>query len=262
VIARQALTTTVCDKLLNAKSTRWEGFNLSGFLGNLRLPWTQSLSWNFSLYSIYFSHSGCLSNLCLPWIHCIECIFILQNFEQLGLALKNRVSLKIFTTLNIVYRFRISEQFALALKNRVCPELTVLNLNVYILSFRISNNLRLSCKTEFSLKFFTAWKYFLSFRIFEQLELGLKTEFALNFSSRGSAAPLSRTPLANMEKLLLDLAANQLKWQHCWPQSYAFCDVTVQKELNKILWIQTGCLAGLKPMQLYWTWGPRAMVFR
>ena len=100
----------------------------------------------------------------------------------------------------------------LALKNRVCPEFTVLNLNIYFLSFRISNNLR---KTEFALKFFTAWKYFLSFRIFEQLELALKTEFALNFSRRGSASPLSRTPLANMEKLLLDLAANQLKWQHC-----------------------------------------------
>jgi len=24
-------------------------------------------------------------------------------------------------------------------------------------------------------------------------------------------------------KILLDLAANQLKWQHCWPQSYAYC---------------------------------------
>ena len=122
-------------------------------------------------------------------MHCIECIFILQNFEHLGLALKNRVSLKIFTTLNIVYRFRVSEQLALALKNRVCPEFTVLNLNIYFLSFRISNNLRLSCKTEFALKFFTAWKYFLSFRIFEQLELGLKTEFALNFSSRGRLPP-------------------------------------------------------------------------
>jgi len=27
---------------------------------------------------------------------------------------------------------------------------------------------------------------------------------------------------ANSEKILLDLAANQLKWQHYWPQSYAF----------------------------------------
>jgi len=30
---------------------------------------------------------------------------------------------------------------------------------------------------------------------------------------------------ANSEKILQDLAANQLKWQHCWSQSYAFCYV-------------------------------------
>jgi len=73
-----------------------------------------------------------------------------------------------------------------ALKNRVFPEFTV--LNIYFLSFRIWNNLRLPCKTEFALKIFTVLKYFLSFRIFEQLELVLKTEFAQNFSSRGPAA--------------------------------------------------------------------------
>jgi len=103
----------------------------------------------------------------------------------------------------------------LALKSRVCPEITVLNLNIYFLSFRISNNLHLPCKTEFALKFLTVWQYFLFFRIFEQLKLALKTEFDLNFSSRGSAGPPPRTPLAKMEKRLLDLAANQLKWQHC-----------------------------------------------
>jgi len=70
----------------------------------------------------------------------------------------------------------------LALKNKVCPEFTV--LNIYFLSFRILNKLRLPWKTEFALKFFTVLKYFLSFRIFEQLELALKTEFALNYSSR------------------------------------------------------------------------------
>jgi len=43
---------------------------------------------------------------------------------------------------------------------------------------------------------------------------------------------------ANSEKILLDLAANQLKWQHCRPQSYAFCYVTVQKESNKNFWTQ------------------------
>ena len=42
-------------------------FYLSGFLRSLRLPWKQSLSWNFSLYLVYFLRSGCLSNCCLPW---------------------------------------------------------------------------------------------------------------------------------------------------------------------------------------------------
>ena len=67
----------------------------------------------------------------------LNVFFILQNFEQPALALK------IFTALNIVFRFRTFEQLVLALKNRVCPEFTVLNLNIYFLSFGISNNLRL-----------------------------------------------------------------------------------------------------------------------
>jgi len=37
---------------------------------------------------------------------------------------------------------------------------------------------------------------------------------------------------------LATVAAHQLKWQHCWPQSYAYCYVTVQKESNKSFWIQ------------------------
>jgi len=36
---------------------------------------------------------------------------------------------------------------------------------------------------------------------------------------------------------LQDLAANQLKWQYCWAQSYAFC--YVQKESYKNFWTQT-----------------------
>jgi len=41
---------------------------------------------------------------------------------------------------------------------------------------------------------------------------------------------------ANSEKILRDTAANQLKWQHCWLQSYAFCYTTVQKESKKNFW--------------------------
>jgi len=103
-----------------------------------------------------------------PEFTVLNVLFILQNFEQLGLALKNRVCpenfhcieitifeelalalkteffqffLKYFTVLNIVFTFRIFEQLVLALKKRVCTEFTV--LNIYFLSFRILNNLRL-----------------------------------------------------------------------------------------------------------------------
>jgi len=44
---------------------------------------------------------------------------------------------------------------------------------------------------------------------------------------------------ANREEILLDSAVNQLKWQHCWPQSYAFSYVPVQKESNKNFCTQT-----------------------
>ena len=49
----------------------------------------------------------------------------------------------------------------------MCPEFTL--LNVYFLSLRILNNLRLPWKTESTLELFTVLKYFLSVRIFEQL---------------------------------------------------------------------------------------------
>ena len=197
VIARQALTTTVCDKLLNAKATLWEGFYLSGFLRNLRLPWKQSLSWNFSLYMIYFLHSGCLSNLCLSWktkctLNSLYWMYFYPSEFWTTYACPEKQSVPWIHCIEFEYKFFVIQNFeqpALVLKNRICPEI------------------------------FHCMEIFLSFRIFKQLELALKTEFALNFSRRGWASPLSRTPLANMEKLLLDLAANQLKWQHCWPQS-------------------------------------------
>ena len=64
-------------------------FNLSGILGNLRLPWKTELPWKFSLYWNIFYHSGFLSNLrlswkqSLPWIHCTEYIsFTMQDFWE------------------------------------------------------------------------------------------------------------------------------------------------------------------------------------
>jgi len=62
----------------------------------------------------------------------------------------------------------------------VCPEYSFTVLNIYVLSFRIFEQLMLALKNRVALKFFTVLKYLLSFRIFEKLTLALKTEFALN----------------------------------------------------------------------------------
>jgi len=53
------------------------------------------------------------------------------------------------------------------------------------------------------------------------------TIFSKNFWGAWPRWPSLATPMIqrlqnftpNSEKILLDLAANQLKWQHCWPQS-------------------------------------------
>ena len=189
----------------------WNIFYHSGCLTNLRLPWKQSLPWNFSLHWNIFYISGFLSNLHLPWktvcpeftvlniyfltfkmltnlrlpwkAECALKFFTVglqkyflsfRIFEQLVLALKTKFALKIFTVLNILFAFRIFEQLALALKNRVRPEFTVLNIGLIFLLFRILSIFRLPWKTEHALKFFTALKYFLYFRICEQLALALK----------------------------------------------------------------------------------------
>ena len=93
-IARQALTTTVCDKLLNAKTTRWEEHK------QLVPP---------------FVTCACPEKQSVPWIHCIKYIFlIIQNFEH-------ALALKIFTVIKYFLLFGIFEQLELALKT-VCPE--------------------------------------------------------------------------------------------------------------------------------------------
>jgi len=53
-------------------------------------------------------------------------------------------------------------------------------LNIYILSFRIFEQLALALKNTSCPDIFHCIEIFLSFRIFEQLALALKTEFALN----------------------------------------------------------------------------------
>ena len=176
----------------------------------LCLPWRHVT--NF-YYSEFWATRACPEKrVCPENFHCIEIFLSFRIFEQLVLALKNRVpeltvlnihflsfrilnnlrlpwktefALKFFTLLNILFAIRVFEQLALALKNRV-PEFTV--LNIYFLSFRILNNLRLPWKTVCS-ELFHCIEIFLSFRIFEQAALALKTEFALNFSGQGAAAP-------------------------------------------------------------------------
>ena len=167
------------------------------------LPWKTELPWNFSLCWNIFS--------------VLKYIFFLsfRTFDQLVLALKNRVCPE-FTVLNkihsefwttcacpenrvfpenfhcIEYSFYINDFWATCAwpEKQSVPWIHCITvLNIYFLSFRILNNLRLPWKTEFALKFFTVLKYFLSFWIFEQLELALKTKFALNFSSRGGGRP-------------------------------------------------------------------------
>ena len=101
-----------------------------GFLSNLRLPWKTECALN-SLYSLYvFYHSGFLSNLRLPWktefpwkFSIYWNIFIVEDFWATCACPESRVYPE-FTVLNIyLLPFRISEQLALALKNTSCPEI-------------------------------------------------------------------------------------------------------------------------------------------
>ena len=153
-------------------SLYWMYFLHSGFLSNFCLTWKTELPWNFSLYWNIFHHSGFLSNLCIPckqsfpwtfqfdWTHFLHSGFL----SNLCLPWKTELPWN-FPFYWIHFTFTIFEQLALALKNRV------------------------------ALNFFTLLKYLLSFKSFEQLVLALKTEFALKFFKPGWAAAPPRTPM-------------------------------------------------------------------
>jgi len=114
-------------------------------------------------------------------LHCIEEFLSFRIFEQLMFALK------FFTVLNILFTFKIFEQLALALKNKECLEITYwMHISDHL---GFLSNLRLRCKTEFALKFFTGLKYFLSFRNFSNLRLPWKQNLPWKFSSRGRQPP-------------------------------------------------------------------------
>ena len=104
-------------------------FYLSGFLRNLRLPWKQSLSWNFSLYLIYFLHSGCLSNCCLSWK--TECalnslywiyIFCHSEFWTTCACPENKICPENFHCIEIFFIFQYFWATWACPENRVCPE--------------------------------------------------------------------------------------------------------------------------------------------
>jgi len=61
VIARQALTNTVCDKLLNAKDTRWEQAQaVAASLRDFPLPWTRNTqSQMYWLWTWLESYNNC-----------------------------------------------------------------------------------------------------------------------------------------------------------------------------------------------------------
>ena len=163
-------------------------FYLSGLLSNLCLSWKTECALN-SLYWIYiFNHSEFWTTCAYPekqslsWNFSLRWnIFYLSGFlRSFGLALKTEFVMKFLTVFNIVFTFRMFQQLLFALKNRVCPEFTVLNM--YFLSFKILNNLRLPWKQSFPWNFSLRWNIFLSFMTFEQLVLVLKNRVCPEFT--------------------------------------------------------------------------------
>ena len=125
-------------------------FTIQDFLVCCACPEKQSLPWHFSLYSIYF----------LPF----------RIFEQFY-ACHQKQSLPWTFSLHMEYSFPIQELWAA----RACPEKQIVHwINCIFLSFRIFEQVELSMKKEFVLKFFTAFNILYLFRIFEQFMLAVK----------------------------------------------------------------------------------------
>ena len=145
VIARQALTTTVCNKLLNANATRWEEHKQS-LPPFVNVPWLEEyeiqMDWLWKLLESYnnctFStwknifYSICYFGSLIRFAHFMIMLgeelpslppqtarhwsFIIQNFEQLAHALKTKVCPEIFHCFEIFLSFMSFEELALALK--------------------------------------------------------------------------------------------------------------------------------------------------
>jgi len=158
-------------------------FHRSGFQqtlnrsATLRLPQTEcALN---SLYWIYlFYHQGFFSNSRLP---------------------ENQSSPENFHSVEYIF-FIIQDFWATC----ACPEKQILPWNfprywTYLSHSGFLSSFRLALKNRVVPKFFTVLKYFSSFRIFEQVALSLKTEFSLKFfipGGRQRHQPPPRTPMA------------------------------------------------------------------
>jgi len=204
VIARQALTNTVCDKLLNAKATPWEEAQaVAASLRDFPLTWRRNTQiqmhclwkWLESYNNCTFStwKDKCLFNLlfwmpnsfstfhdygrggnslpCLTWRHVTDFLSF-RILNNLRLPWKTELALNFFTVLKYFLSFRVCEQIALALKTEFALKVfTVLNI---LFTFRIFEQLALALKNRVCPEFTELNIYFLSFRIFEQIEIALK----------------------------------------------------------------------------------------
>ena len=166
MIARPALTTTVCDKLLNANVTRWE--EAQAVVASLRdCPLTWRRNMQIQMYSIDYwlwnwlesYNNGTFStwkdkflfNL-LFWIPnsfctfhdyasegtpfyaspvCPSLIFYHSEFWTSFCLWKTELPWKFLLWWNIFHLSGLLSNFRIALKNRVCPEFTVMNIYIY-----------------------------------------------------------------------------------------------------------------------------------
>jgi len=136
VIARQALTNTVYDKLLNAKATRWEQAQaVAVSLHDFPLTWRRNTqiqmywlwkwleSYNNCIFStrkdkcffnllFWFPNSFCTFHDCVgealpplpPWQHVTDFLSF-RILNNLHLPWKGEFALKIFTVLNIYFYY-------------------------------------------------------------------------------------------------------------------------------------------------------------
>ena len=158
VIARQALTTTVCDTLLNANFTRWEEHKQSVPPSWLPLNWRRNTQiqmywlWKWlentilapfqhertNFYSIcYFGSQIRFAHFMimlgeelpsLPLLTARHWFFYHSDFWTTFLLCKTVLPWNSPLCWNIFYLSGLLSNLWLALKNRVCPEFTVLNI--------------------------------------------------------------------------------------------------------------------------------------